>query len=226
MWWVFTGPANGLKPAQSVACYLAPLRACFAREVEVSELLGVYLRRMIGHLFHKAPSAGTTTTKTIKHSWTPGWKRGGLAVQRRVKLRLSGSWKFPQKEQKRAPENSTGVFQTFERRPTSFSRHCEYITSWWVLPLLPELLDGFQMREVRREKRRGGVKGVLKKSVCLAPWRWSCAASITPQLYGARSSPCQNVSKQAAKTGPSNPSQLQPRLLPASPRPGAVKIKT
>lgn len=34
-------------------------------------------------------------------------------------------------------------------------QHCEYISSRTVLPLLPESLDGFQMRE---EARRRGVK--------------------------------------------------------------------
>lgn len=75
------------------------------------------------------------------------------------------------------PEITTGVFQTLGRRPSRFSRHCEYISSRRVLPLLPESLDGFQMREVGEGGGGGTVKG-CKKS--LAPWRWWCStASVT-----------------------------------------------
>lgn len=70
--YIFTSPADiVLQPA----CYLAPLRACFVRDMKVSWLLTVYLRSMIGHLSLMAPSAGAVTT--TKHSCMLGGKKMG-----------------------------------------------------------------------------------------------------------------------------------------------------
>lgn len=53
----------------------------------------------------------------------------GVSFSEASKTLVEKFMKLSTKEQKQAPENSTGVFQTFERRPSRFSRHCEYITS-------------------------------------------------------------------------------------------------
>lgn len=59
--YVLTRPADRPKPAQThscvCVCYLSLLRACFVREVEVSQLLRVYLLgSVIGHLCLMAPN--------------------------------------------------------------------------------------------------------------------------------------------------------------------------
>lgn len=79
--YIFTSPADiVLQPARSTACYLAPLRACFVRDMKVSWLLTVYLRSMIGHLSLMAPSAGAVTTTTT-HSCMLGGKKWGEGVK-------------------------------------------------------------------------------------------------------------------------------------------------
>lgn len=177
-------------------------RGCALRgKWEVSELLRAYLRSTIGHFSPKdSQQTGTLTTKTIRPV------AGCLGKKRGVKVSCPGvsknllqcSKKSSTKLQKQAPENSAGVFQTLARRPSRFSRHCEYISSWWVLPLLPELLDGFQMREVKEgrgqeeeEWRRRCKK--QKKKECLAPRCWWCStAAVMRAFYGVRDAVRQN----------------------------------
>lgn len=80
--YIFTSPADiVVQPARSTACYLAPLRACFVRDMKVSWLLTVYLRSMIGHLSLMAPSAGAVTTTTTTHSCMLGGKKWGEGVK-------------------------------------------------------------------------------------------------------------------------------------------------
>lgn len=148
-----------MKGAHSAVRYLG---VCFVREVEVSELLRVYLQSTTGHFSPiRFPATGTLATKTAGPVAVPG-KEGEVSGAGEC------STKSPTKLQKQTQEISTGVFQTLGRRPSRFSRHCEYISSRRVLPLLPESLDGFQMREVGEDGGGGTVKG-CKKS--LAPCR-------------------------------------------------------
>lgn len=72
----------------------------------MSWLLRVYLESMIGHLSLMAPSVGAVTTTTT-HSCVLG---GGVSFSEGSKTLVEWLKKLSTKEQKQAPENSTGVF--------------------------------------------------------------------------------------------------------------------
>lgn len=140
------GGAAGTGCSSSAAlCYLAPQR-CFVREVGVSELLRLYLREHDRTPFHYDPQRLNYTTTTTKlHAWKEKEKDRGWGVSMSKAKKSNLGWVLREtftNEQKQAPESWTGVFQTYERRPSRFPRTVNTLAvdrffpssraAWWI----------------------------------------------------------------------------------------------
>lgn len=130
------------------------------------------------------------------HAWKEKDEGGGGASSSKAsKTLVEWLMKPSSKEQKQAPESSTGVFQTYEN--ASLSLFPALWIHYQLLGCSPPPRAPWWIPDEGGKKEEVGVRGVKrerKKKKCLAPQRWSCAAaSITPPLYSARGCACQNL---------------------------------